>query len=70
MLRIFHIYFSLGADPKKCFSQYVDAILDLVIPGHSPGIKEAIVDLHQKEELVSNEIDFLLFYVLINNILL
>ncbi|CAH7684958.1 hypothetical protein PPACK8108_LOCUS19411, partial [Phakopsora pachyrhizi] len=28
-----------------CFKNYIDSILDLLIPGESPGIKEPIVDL-------------------------
>ncbi|KAI8446935.1 hypothetical protein BY996DRAFT_4527982, partial [Phakopsora pachyrhizi] len=28
-----------------CFKKYIDSILDLLIPGESPGIKEPIVDL-------------------------
>ncbi|KAI8450688.1 hypothetical protein BY996DRAFT_4542054, partial [Phakopsora pachyrhizi] len=28
-----------------CFKKYIDSILDLLIPGESPGIKESIVDL-------------------------
>jgi glutamate dehydrogenase len=36
---------SLGADPETCFRHYVDAILDLLLPGQTPGIKGPIVDL-------------------------
>ncbi|CAH7669165.1 hypothetical protein BY996DRAFT_4538990, partial [Phakopsora pachyrhizi] len=28
-----------------CFKKYIDSILDLLIPGESPGIKKPIVDL-------------------------
>jgi glutamate dehydrogenase len=42
----------LGANPQIAFQKFVDAILDLLIPGVSPGIKEAIVDLYQKEEIL------------------
>ncbi|KAJ9054349.1 NAD-dependent glutamate dehydrogenase [Entomophthora muscae] len=34
------------------FEKYVDAILDLLIIGQSPGIKEKIVDLHGKPEIL------------------
>lgn len=43
---------SLGATPKRCFEKYVDAIIDLLIPGQTPGIKEPIVDLYGKPELL------------------
>ncbi|KZS93784.1 NAD-specific glutamate dehydrogenase [Sistotremastrum niveocremeum HHB9708] len=43
---------SLGADPRLCFEKYVDSIIDLLIPGQSPGIKEPIVDLYAKPELL------------------
>jgi glutamate dehydrogenase len=43
---------SLGADPRLCFEKYVDAIIDLLIPGESPGIKERIVDSYGKPELL------------------
>ncbi|KAI0792961.1 NAD-specific glutamate dehydrogenase [Irpex lacteus] len=43
---------SLGAQPKVCFEKYVDAIIDLLIPGQSPGIKERLVDLYGKNEIL------------------
>ncbi|KAF8578923.1 NADH-dependent glutamate dehydrogenase [Ramaria rubella] len=43
---------SLGASPRLCFEKYVDAIIDLLIPGTSPGIKNPIVDLYVKPELL------------------
>lgn len=43
---------SLGASPRLCFEKYVDSILDLLIPGQSPGIKERLVDLYGKPELL------------------
>ncbi|KAI0298145.1 NADH-dependent glutamate dehydrogenase [Multifurca ochricompacta] len=43
---------SLGASPRLCFEKYVDSILDLLIPGQSPGIKESLVDLHNKQEIL------------------
>ncbi|KIY46227.1 NADH-dependent glutamate dehydrogenase [Fistulina hepatica ATCC 64428] len=43
---------SLGASPRLCFEKYVDSIIDLLIPGQSPGIKEPIVDLYGKPELL------------------
>ena len=42
----------LDANPRVCFEKYVDAILDLLIPGSSPGIKEEVVDLYKKEEIL------------------
>lgn len=43
---------SLGAPPRLCFEKYVDAIIDLLIPGHTPGIKDPIVDLYGKAEIL------------------
>ncbi|KAH9932722.1 NAD-dependent glutamate dehydrogenase [Epithele typhae] len=43
---------SLGENPKLCFEKYVDAVLDLLIPGQTPGIKEKLVDLYGKPELL------------------
>ncbi|KAF8442808.1 NADH-dependent glutamate dehydrogenase [Boletus edulis BED1] len=43
---------SLGASPRLCFEKYVDAIMDLLIPGQTPGIKERLVDLYGKPELL------------------
>ncbi|KAJ8456442.1 hypothetical protein ONZ45_g18719 [Pleurotus djamor] len=43
---------SLGASPRLCFEKYVDAVIDLLIPGQTPGIKEQIVDLYGKPELL------------------
>lgn len=43
---------SLGANPRRCFEKYVDAVLDLLIPGQTPGIKEHLVDLYGKPELL------------------
>jgi len=43
---------SLGANPRLCFEKYVDSILDLLIPGQSPGIKERLVDLYAKPEIL------------------
>jgi glutamate dehydrogenase len=43
---------SLGADPRQCFEKYVDAIIDLLIPGQTPGIKEKLVDLYGQPELL------------------
>lgn len=37
---------------KVAFEKYVDSILDLIIQGNSPGIKEKIVDLYEKKELL------------------
>ena len=35
-----------------CFEKYVDAVIDLLIPGQTPGIKEKLVDLYGKPELL------------------
>ncbi|KAJ2929106.1 hypothetical protein H1R20_g7992, partial [Candolleomyces eurysporus] len=43
---------ALGASPRLCFEKYVDSICDLLIPGQTPGIKEQIVDLYDKPELL------------------
>ncbi|KAH7926488.1 NADH-dependent glutamate dehydrogenase [Leucogyrophana mollusca] len=43
---------SLGASPRRCFEKYVDSIIDLLIPGQTPGIKERLVDLYGKPELL------------------
>ncbi|KAK4048479.1 NAD-dependent glutamate dehydrogenase [Microbotryomycetes sp. JL221] len=42
----------IGATPRICFEKYVDSIIDLLLPGRSPGIKEQIVDLYKKEEIL------------------
>ncbi|RKP04338.1 hypothetical protein CXG81DRAFT_23112 [Caulochytrium protostelioides] len=38
--------------PQEAFQKYVDALLDLLIAGESPGIKEKIVDLYDKPEIL------------------
>ncbi|KAJ3101712.1 NAD-dependent glutamate dehydrogenase [Phlyctochytrium planicorne] len=38
--------------PKVAFDKYVDAMLDLLIAGESPGIKEKIVDLYGRPEIL------------------
>ncbi|KAI0694831.1 Glutamate/Leucine/Phenylalanine/Valine dehydrogenase-domain-containing protein [Earliella scabrosa] len=43
---------SLGENPRLCFEKYVDAVIDLLIPGQTPGIKEKLVDLYGKPELL------------------
>lgn len=43
----------IGASPRLVFEKYVDSIIDLLLPGQSPGIKESIVDFYKKEEIVS-----------------
>ncbi len=43
---------NLGANPVLCFEKYCDAIMDLLLEGLSPGIKESIVDLYGKPELL------------------
>jgi glutamate dehydrogenase len=42
----------IGATPFVVFQKYVDSIMDLLLPGVSPGIKEQVVDLYKKEEIV------------------
>ncbi|KAJ3065047.1 NAD-dependent glutamate dehydrogenase [Podochytrium sp. JEL0797] len=39
-------------NPKFAFEKYVDAILDLVIPGQTPGVKDKIVDKYGKPEIL------------------
>lgn len=36
----------------EAFRKYIDAIIDLLIPGETPGVKEAIVDLYGKPEIL------------------
>lgn len=43
---------SLGANPRVCFEHYVDAIIDLLLPGETPGIKIRLVDLYNKPEVL------------------
>ncbi|KAG1743175.1 NADH-dependent glutamate dehydrogenase [Suillus paluster] len=43
---------SLGAPPRRCFEKYIDAIIDLLIPSQSSGIKERQVDLYGKPDLL------------------
>ncbi|KAI5476655.1 hypothetical protein MNV49_007433 [Pseudohyphozyma bogoriensis] len=42
----------IGASPRIAFEKYVDSIIDLLIPGKTPGIKESVVDLYKKEEIL------------------
>ncbi|KAJ4375841.1 NAD-dependent glutamate dehydrogenase [Neocucurbitaria cava] len=37
---------------RTAFEKYIDSILDLLLPPSSPGIKDPIVDLHGKEEIL------------------
>ena len=37
---------------RVAFEKYIDSILDLLIPPTSPGIKDPIVDLYKKEEIL------------------
>ena len=41
---------NLDANFTLCFENFVDAIIDLLIPGQSPGIKEKIVDLSGRKD--------------------
>jgi len=43
---------ALGANPRRAFEKYVDAVIDLLIPGQTPGIKERLVDLYGKSEIL------------------
>ncbi|KAI9467858.1 Glutamate/Leucine/Phenylalanine/Valine dehydrogenase-domain-containing protein [Zychaea mexicana] len=38
--------------PREAFEKYVDSILDLLIVGQTPGIKEKLVDLNDKQEIL------------------
>jgi glutamate dehydrogenase len=38
--------------PTIAFEKYIDSVLDLVLPGHTPGIKDPIVDLYGQEEIL------------------
>lgn len=44
--------FSHQDKARVAFEKYVDSILDLLIVGESPGIKEKIVDLYKKPEIL------------------
>ncbi|BFZ57982.1 NAD-dependent glutamate dehydrogenase [Savitreella phatthalungensis] len=37
---------------EQAFRKYIDALIDLLLEGHSPGIKDKIVDLYGKEEIL------------------
>ncbi|KAL1632984.1 NAD-dependent glutamate dehydrogenase [Diplodia intermedia] len=37
---------------RVAFEKYIDSILDLLLPPSSPGIKDPIVDLHGKQEIL------------------
>lgn len=45
-------------DPKmqdraqEAFEKYIDSILDLLLPAQTPGIKNKLVDLYEKEEII------------------
>lgn len=43
---------NMDANPQLVFEKYVDAILDLLIKGKTPGVKEEIVDLVGKPEIL------------------
>lgn len=38
--------------PTQAFQKYIDAIMDLLLPGNTPGIKDKIVDLYGQEEIL------------------
>ncbi|KAM0348675.1 hypothetical protein ACHAPU_004110 [Fusarium lateritium] len=37
---------------REAFEKYIDSILDLLLPAETPGIKNPIVDLYGKEEII------------------
>lgn len=37
---------------REAFEKYIDSILDLLLPAQTPGIKNPLVDLHGKEEIL------------------
>ncbi|KAI0190076.1 NAD-specific glutamate dehydrogenase-like protein [Astrocystis sublimbata] len=37
---------------REAFEKYIDSILDLLLPAKTPGIKNPIVDLHRREEII------------------
>lgn len=37
---------------KEAFEKYIDSILDLLLPAETPGIKNPIVDLYGKQEII------------------
>ncbi|KAI1268439.1 NAD-specific glutamate dehydrogenase [Xylariaceae sp. FL1019] len=37
---------------REAFEKYIDSILDLLLPAQTPGIKNPIVDLYRKEEIL------------------
>jgi len=37
---------------QEAFEKYIDSIMDLLLPGQSPGIKNPIVDLYRKDEIL------------------
>lgn len=37
---------------REAFEKYIDSILDLLLPAETPGIKNPIVDLYQKQEIL------------------
>ncbi|WFD07622.1 glutamate dehydrogenase [Malassezia vespertilionis] len=43
---------NIGANFRSCFEKYVDSLIDLLLPGVTPGIKEPIVDLFGKPEIL------------------
>ena len=43
---------SIGAAPLIVFEKYVDSILDLLLKGKTPGIKDEVVDLLNQEEIL------------------
>ncbi|CAO1629428.1 unnamed protein product [Sympodiomycopsis kandeliae] len=43
---------SLDANPRLAFEKYCDSLIDLLLEGKTPGVKEKIVDLYKKEEIL------------------
>lgn len=42
----------IGVNSERAFQHFVDSLLDLLLPGKTPGVKDKIVDLYGKEEIV------------------
>lgn len=38
--------------PQACFEKYIDALIDLLLKQHIPGVKDSYVDLYQKPEIL------------------
>lgn len=38
--------------PQACFEKYIDSLIDLLLKQHIPGVKEQLVDLYDKHEIL------------------